>query len=227
MVNTFFTKFAHHGPMRRALAMILVLCPLAAGPAQAGAWLRAEGEGFTSWSVKVQDDAATRGYSTAYLEYGLNPDLTGGLDIGGNELGEHKALAFVLMPIRRDDLHVSFQLGAGVISGEAAMRPGVSIGKGLKLGALDGWGNIDIRSDVTGSGTYLSIDTTLGVNVSKRAKLIGQLQQGGPLTSPDYMRAFASVVWQFAPGRHIELGATTSVINSESFGLQIGFWNSF
>jgi hypothetical protein len=202
-------------------------CGLAAGPARAGAWLRAEGDGFASWSIKVQDGADTKGYSTLYAEYGLNPDLTGGLDIGSDEEGEYKALAFVLMPIRRDDLHIAFQLAAGAIADDPALRPGISVGRGLRISGRDGWANIDIRAAIMPGDVDLSIDATLGWAVWEGTKMIWQLQQGGALADPDFLRATASVVWQVAPRRHIEIGATTSLINAEDFGVQIGVWQTF
>ncbi len=217
--------------MRPAHALPLTLCCLlvwlTSGPARAGAWLRAEGEGFTSWSIKAQKGGTSMGYGTFYAEYGLIPDLTGGLDIGGDEMGDYKALAFVLMPIRRDDLHVAFQLAAGAIANDPALRPGISVGRGLQFGRLDGWANIDMRAAITPGEVELSIDATLGLNVWKRIKVIGQLQQGGTPHAPDFLRASASVVWQVSPGRHIEVGTTTGLVNAEDFGLQIGIWKTF
>ncbi|HEY9039952.1 MAG TPA: hypothetical protein VIN05_13530 [Roseovarius sp.] len=215
--------------MRPAHALPLALCCLLAWlpAARAGAWLRAEGEGFTSWSIKAQDGAISKTYSTLYAEYGLNPDLTGGLDIGGDETGEYKALAFVLMPIRRDDLHVSFQLAAGAITNDPALRPGISVGRGLQLGGLDGWTNVDIRAAITPGDVDLSIDATLGLNVWEGTMIIWQLQQGGTPQTPDFLRASASVVWQVAPGRHIEVATSTGLINAEDFGIQIGLWKTF
>ncbi len=200
---------------------------LAAGPARAGAWLRAEGDGFASWSIKVQDGADAQGYSTLYAEYGLNPDLTGGLDIGSDEEGDYKALAFVLMPIRRDDLHIAFQLAAGAIADDPALRPGISVGRGLRIGGLDGWANIDMRAAITPGDVDLSIDATLGLTVWEGTKMIWQLQQGGALAEPDFLRATASVVWQVTPGRHIEIGASAGLKNAEDFGIQIGVWQTF
>lgn len=217
--------------MRPAHALSLALCCmlgwLAAGPARAGAWLRDEGDGFSTWNIKVQDGGTTKAYSTLYAEYGLNPDLTGGLDIGGDETGDYKALAFVLMPIRRDTLHVAFQLAAGAIANEPALRPGISVGRGLRIGGLDGWANIDLRAPITPDNVGLAIDATLGLTIWEGTKMIWQLQQGGMLIEPDFLRATASVVWQVSPGRHFEIGTTTSLINAEDFGLQIGIWKTF
>lgn len=217
--------------MRLAHTLPAILCCLlawlAAGNAHAGAWLRDEGDGFASWSLKIQHGADAKGYSTFYAEYGLNPDLTGGLDVGGDEEGDYKALAFVLMPIRRDNLHIAFQLAAGTIADDPALRPGVSVGRGVQLGGLDGWANIDIRAAITPGDVDLSIDATVGLTVWEGTRMIWQVQQGGTLSDPDFLRATAAVVWEIAPGRHIEVATSTSLKQAEDFGVQIGVWQRF
>ncbi len=96
--------------MSRLIAPLLALA-MGASPAFSGAWLRAEGDGFLSSTIKVQDDDDTTTYGTLYAEYGINPDLTVGLDIGSDEGGDHKGLAFVLMPLSRDGLsHSNWRL---------------------------------------------------------------------------------------------------------------------
>lgn len=217
--------------MRPAHALPFVfLCLLAwpaAGPAHAGAWLRAAGEGFASSSVKIQDAEATKSYGTVYLEYGLTPDLTGGLDIGSDEAGDYKALAFVLMPVSRADLHVAFQLAAGAVAGAPAFRPGLSLGRGLRIGGLDGWASLDTRATITPGDVDLAMDATLGLDVWDGTKMIWQLQQGGALHEPDFLRATASVVWQATPGMDIEVGVTSGLLNVEDFGLKLGLWRTF
>ncbi|PVA11292.1 hypothetical protein DC366_06005 [Pelagivirga sediminicola] len=217
--------------MRPAHALPLALCCLlvwlASGPARAGAWLRAPGDGFASMSLKIMDDDTAKTYSTFYLEYGLNPDLTGGLDIGSDETGEYKALAFVLMPLLRDELHIAFQLAAGVIDDEPALRPGISVGRGIRIFGRDGWANLDTRAIIVPKDVDLAIDATLGWTMWEETKIIWQVQHGGFVHDPDFLRAAASVVWQISPGRHIEVGATTSLSHAEDFGIQLGMWQSF
>ncbi len=212
--------------MSRAFTLLLALLCVA-GSANAGAWLRAEGGGFLSWNIKIQDGTETTTYSTIYAEYGINPDLTVGLDMGSDEGGDHKALAFVLMPLSREGLHIAFELAAGTLDQGAAIRPGLSVGKGLSVGNLNGWWAVDTRARVTGDGTALAIDTTLGVNLWEETKLIGQVQQGGPLSDPDFLRLTGSVVWGIAPGQHMEVGLTTGLKDGEDFGVKLGMWRSF
>ncbi|WP_113912258.1 hypothetical protein [Roseovarius dicentrarchi] len=204
--------------------LLAFLCATSAG---AGAWLRNVGDGFASFSIKVQHEADAKGYSTFYAEYGLNPDLTGGFDIGGDEEGDYKALAFVLMPLRRDGLHIAFQLAAGAIADDPAIRPGLSIGRAVQVGGLDGWANLDLRATVAPGDVDLSVDAAFGLNVWEGTMMIWQLQQGGHMHEPDFLRATASVVWQIAGNRHIEVATSTSLKNAEDFGIQIGVWQAF
>lgn len=217
--------------MRKVRPFPFLLCCLlawpAAGPARSGAWLRGEGEGFASWSVKVQDDDNAKGYSTLYLEYGMTRDLTAGLDIGSDDTGDYKALAFVLMPISRAELHVAFQLAAGTIDDDPAFRPGISVGRGLSIGGMDGWANLDLRAAVTPGDTELCIDATLGLTLWEGTKTIWQVQHGGNLKDPDFLRAEAAVVWQVAPDTNLEVGVSTALIDAEDFGLKLGIWRSF
>ena len=134
--------------MSRLIAPLLVLA-MGASPAFSGAWLRAEGDGFLSSTIKVQDDDDTTTYGTLYAEYGINPDLTVGLDIGSDEGGDHKGLAFVLMPLSRDGLHIAFELAAGTLDEGAALRPGISVGRSLSIKDLNGWWSVDTRARLT------------------------------------------------------------------------------
>lgn len=213
--------------MCRVLALALALICALPAPLCAGAWLRGVGDGFLSWGVKVQDHDDTKTYSTVYAEYGINPDLTLGVDLGSDEAGGHKALAFVRMPLSRERLHVAFELGAGVLGERPAIRPGLSLGQGLTFGERNGWFNIDTRANVAGEHVSVAIDTTIGLHVGADTMLIGQLQQGGPMGDPDFLRLTGSVVWRISPHRQLEVGMSRGLINAEDFGIELGLWREF
>ena len=212
--------------MSRLVALLLALAT-GSSPANAGAWLRAEGDGFLSTTIKLQDDDNTSTYGTLYAEYGINPDLTVGLDIGSDEGGDHKGLAFVLMPLSRDGLHIAFELAAGTLDEGGALRPGISMGRSLSIKDLNGWWSIDTRAKLTSDDVSLAVDTTVGLTLPSETMLIGQLQHGGPMADPDFLRLVGSVVWPISAGRHIEVGLTTGLTNAEDFGLKVGMWRSF
>ena len=210
-------------------APFLAAAALVAVPAtaQAGAWLRDPGAGFLSWSIKIQDHDSAKAYGTLYGEFGINPDLTVGLDLGTDDGGDHKALAFVVMPLSRSRLRASFELGAGVTEDTPTVRPGLSVGGEITLAGLGGWWSLDTRAAIRPDDVELSVDATLGVMRADRTMLIAQVQQGGALAAPDTLRLTGSVVWETAPGRHFEVGLTTDLEEGEAFGFKIGVWRSF
>ncbi|MEB8385917.1 hypothetical protein OO012_01640 [Rhodobacteraceae bacterium KMM 6894] len=216
-------------PTRLLCAMIL--CALFPVPALAGAWLRDEGAAFLSFSITLeepQDWGAPDGYGAFYGEYGLTPDLTLGLDLGTDESGKSKAFAFAVLPFKRDGMLINFEIGAGVDDGDPALRPGVSIGRPITLAGLGGWFNVDTRATITqGHDPVFASDITLGLITSKRTKMFVQLQQGGPMSDPDWLRVASSVIWQMTPDRHLELGVTTGITGAESLGLKLGIWQEF
>jgi hypothetical protein len=207
------------------------LCALLSGPVLAGAWLRDEGRAFLSFSVTLEDPqdwGAPEGYGAFYGEYGLTPDLTLGLDLGTDEDGTAKGFAFAVLPINRDGMLVNFEIGAGVDEGDPALRPGLSIGRPITLAGLGGWFSLDARATVTQDHhPVISSDTTLGLNTHDRVKVILQLQQGGEVSDPDWLRVASSVIWQIEPGRHLEIGATAGITGVETLGLTLGIWQEF
>lgn len=233
--------------MWRALLLLTLMLP---DLAQAGPWLRTEGEKFLSFSLLFEDvdeRGSANGYASLYGEYGATPNLTLGVDIGTNEDGDFNAFAFALLPISRDRIKVAFEIGAGLVgragtlrsdlsggsfsavTSALAVRPGLSIGTGFTAMGTDGWFAIDTRGEfmVEDGDAALASDITLGLKPRPRTKVILQLQQGGPMSDPDYMRFAPSVVWEVRPGRHLELGATAGLKNAEAYGFKLGFWRQF
>ncbi|MCZ4351095.1 hypothetical protein O4H61_01065 [Roseovarius aestuarii] len=209
----------------------MFFCTILPSAALAGAWLRAEGAGFLSFSVTLddlQDWGTPDGFGAFYGEYGLSPDLTLGLDLGTDENGKAKAFGFVVLPISREALLINLELGAGVNADDPALRPGVSLGRAVTVAGLGGWFSVDARAIVTEDrGAVFASDTTLGLITGKRMKMFMQLQQGGPLSDPDWLRVATSVVWQVAPAQHLELGTTTGIFGADSFGIKLGLWHDF
>ena len=233
--------------MWRALLLLALMLP---DLAQAGPWLRAEGEKFLSFSLLLEDvdeSGSANGYASLYGEYGATPNLTLGVDIGTNEDGVFNAFAFALLPISQDRIKIAFEIGAGLVeragtlrsdlsngsfgavTSALAVRPGLSIGTGFSAMGTEGWFAIDTRGEimVEDGDAALASDITLGLKPRARTKVILQLQQGGPMSDPDYMRFAPSVVWEVGPGRHLELGATAGLKNAEAYGIKLGFWRRF
>jgi len=215
--------------MWRALILMAMILP---GPVQAGPWLRAEGEGFVSYSIMLVDAGSSDvsdGYATLYGEYGAAPNLSLGVDLGTDGDGFYSGFVFALLPLSRERIKVALELGAGVIDGAGAMRPGLSLGTGFTAMGRPGWASLDARSEIMArnGNAALSADLTLGIKPRPGTKVILQLQQGGPMHDPDYLRLAPSIVWEMKPGRHLEIGATAGLKNAEDYGIKLGFWHSF
>ena len=216
------------------MVRLLILLILLGSQVDAGAWPRKKREGFLSFSVTAYDPkpgGTSAGYASLYTEYGVRKDLTLGLDLGSSEFGDHKAIAFLVTPISKkgDTTKVSFELGIGITNGKFVIRPGLAFGKGFEFIGKNGWFSIETRSEIlaTNASSKLASDITLGLSASDSSKVILQLQSGGSLASPDFLRLAPSFVYEYLAGRHIELGATAGIKNADAFGLKLGIWRAF
>ncbi len=213
---------------------ILIILLLMATQTQAGPWPREKGKVFLSYGGQFDVDTKTgltSNTSTLYAEYGLTQKLTIGVDLGGDETRANKAIAFARLPILNDDraTKIAVEIGIGQVSNSPALRPGVSVGRGLTLGEHNGWITADTRFVLMdGDNDFLfESDFTFGMGISKRSKLIAQLQLGAPADASAYTKFAPSAVFERKPGRHIELGGMIGVHNVSAYGFKVNFWRSF
>lgn len=215
------------------LLLVVVVLPWLATVVHAGAWLRARGEGFLSSSGAVEGPDAFGFYRQSfslYAEYGVTGRLTFGVDLGGDALRMSKAVAFLRWPLRDSSRETRFalEIGAGQVEGENALRPGVSIGRGVTIGKRHGWLNADTRAIFfQGGDTALETDLTAGLSIGERVKAMVQLQAGLPARGRDYIRLAPSVVYQARPGTQIEFGVTEPLSGGGARGVKLGLWRSF
>lgn len=216
--------------MLRLLALLIIL----GAQAQAGAWPREKGKTFLSFSTQIEgpnEFGLYDTFATVYGEYGLTEKLTLGIDLGGSAVEMTKAIAFARLPIGHDtrETKLAIELGIGQVGGNTALRPGLSIGRGLTLGDRHGWATIDTRFVLFKgrSGHLLESDATLGLNATDKIKLIVQLQTGAPKGDPLYMRLAPSVVIEKKPGHHLEFGVTAGLLETSEMGIKIGSWRNF
>lgn len=216
--------------MLRTLILLLLL----AGPCPAGPWLREAGTTYLSHSVTLEDPGDSGravGYGTLYLEHGLRPYLTVGLDAGTDELGQAKLIAFGVMPLARPGTitAMTVEMGIGMMNERAVLRPGLSAGRRIMLFGRPGWISLDARAGLrveTGDAT-LGTDLTVGLELSARSRVMVQLQQGGPLGDSDFVRIVPSVVFERGPGRHLEIGMTAGLKSASDAGVKLAVWRSF
>ncbi len=218
--------------MSSRLILLLVMLPWLASAAMGGAWPRAKGEGFlaASGTVEERDEFGLYRQSfSLYAEYGATGRLTFGVDLGGDALRMTKAIAFVRWPLR--DLarktKLALEVGLGQVEHENALRPGLSIGRGIAIGKHHGWLNADTRAILWESGTAFEVDLTAGLSLGARVKAMMQLQAGVPDQGQDYLRLAPSITYEMRPGAHLELGLTEPLWGGGARGVKLGLWRSF
>lgn len=138
--------------MRQALLICAALLLLIAPRADAGAWLREQGSGFGSLSFGATLSDETT--NSIYLEYGLHPKMTVGLDISTftNSAGARNGTGVLFMRRSITDpsgpQRLSYELGVGGIFTDDEQLPAVkgllSWGRGFEYGPGYGWMNVDV-----------------------------------------------------------------------------------
>jgi len=215
--------------LRTTIMMVLL-----AGQALAGPWPREKGRTFLAvagFAEAPETGQSVTGYATVYAEYGLTDTVTVGLDLGSDEDATEKIIGFLRVPLIPADRSLKFalELGAGRLDGGGVVRPGMSLGHGLKMFGRNGWFAIDTRGEVfvDGGATNASGDVTLGLSATEKTKVILQLQGGTSAFDDTFLRLAPSMIREFAPGRHIEFGITAGLKDAADFGIKLGSWLEF
>ena len=87
---------------------------------------------------------------------------------------------------------------------------------------------MDLRGLIYDRGDgLLEQDLTFGIKPSERSILIVQLQTGVPSDDVPYARLAPSFIYEASPGRHIEIGATAGIVNSDAVRVKVGLWLRF
>lgn len=219
------------------IGLVVLLCP---GFAAAGAWPRDKGSIFLSFGYTASSPIAApgddlQGYSSVYLERGLNRDLTLGFDAGTKSNTDYSAIVFIRRPVGPGGGSNVFAVQAGV--GVAAltgstdylMQIGASWGRGLTTRFGSGWASLDgaVQYRLNTQEVVTKADLTLGLKPAKRTKIIVQMQIGDYPDSDPYVRIAPSVVREIRPGRHVELGAQIGMVGEARFGVTFGTWLEF
>lgn len=216
-------------PVRLLFAISLIL--YSAPGAFAGAWPRADGETFLSFSLDLDSEDINESYASLYVEHGIGRGFTLGLDVGNDSQGMSKGIGFMRWSISGADSagQIAVELGAGVVEDELAVRPGLSLGRGLSLGKKSGWVSLESRVTISGDrfNTLLETDLTFGLNAGPRSKWMLQVQTGVPEASPAYVKLAPAIAFERKPGRHILLGVTAGVIEVDDIKFNLGIWHKF
>ncbi len=216
--------------MIHARALLLSLLLITPGVLWAGAWPRAKGETFLSFSIETNPAAPEDSPASLFIEHGLNHNLTVGFDGGGRQTDLTKAIAFLRWPLKKNakTAVTAIEIGAGFADGNLALRPALSWGRGLSFGESSGWIAVDMRGLIYEQANgLLETDFTFGLKPGRRSSLILQLQSGVPSDSEPYARIAPSFVYETKPGHHLEVGATAGLLNSDDFRIKLGLWLRF
>lgn len=221
-------RVARCNPLPFLLAVTLACI---AGQAHAGPWPRDKGEGFLSTSVDAKADDGSDPFLSIYVEYGLARGRTIGLERYQNEASLSKSIVFMRWPILRPEnrMRFAFEMGAGLVDGHAALRPGLHFGKGLDWGRQGGWFSMSSRAVIYEDYDHslLESDITFGWKTGERVKSILQLQAGAPLNKDAYLKLAPSLVYQHTERRSYTLGLIAGVINATDLKLSLGLWQKF
>jgi hypothetical protein len=211
--------------MLRILVLLVLLAPRAA----AGAWPVPAGEGHLSVSVEGDRGDGTDAYSTLYLEHGLAGGRTAGLDLGLSEAEADKAVAFLRWHGGADDgTRLAYELGAGMVEDHAALRPGMSLGRGVAFGERAGWVALDTRAVLFDDmAARLEADLTVGGDAGTGDKWLVQVQMAAPSDSAPYVKLAPSYAFARGAGRHLRVGVTAGLVGFDDMKLELGLWQSF
>lgn len=214
-------------------AALFSVALFSASSASAGAWLRAEGTGFSASSLVLTETGQIN--SALYLEYGWRPRLTLGLKIDADmtlgRLGNGSGFAFVRRPIGRGEqsFKLAYEVGVGSTFGQASdmlLLTGLSYGRGVSIGSRHGWLAIDgaVEWSLGDRTDTAKLDTTFGLAVTDRFKVMVQVFVSQTDTASSLTTA-SSVIWQPRDSRaSYQIGIE---VKNSATALKLGLWREF
>lgn len=167
---------------RHALLGALLAALALPAPAAAGAWLKERRGAYLAFSI----DGASDPWTGVYAEWGLIETMTIGVAAGRNGTSD-RALVFArrAVPERIGALltgriggRLAYELGGGVVDGDAATSLTLSYGRALSTRWGDGWANVDLTAIVVSTPEELNpyaytverkADAVVGIRRGERA----------------------------------------------------------
>ncbi|MEY8842321.1 hypothetical protein AB9K41_25100 [Cribrihabitans sp. XS_ASV171] len=219
--------------MRRIL-IALALVWLTAVPAQAGAWLREHGTGFTAATATLRRPQDRFEYESAvYTEWGLTPRVTLGFDIHEHAGIAGHVLVFARYPLWQlgDRGRFAAELAVGASHWQADWTPmqkfTLSYGRSLATRWGGGWLAVDGALEYRSGRPIRKLDMTLGLATARHID---------PILSIETSQADGTFFWTLTPGITLDgpKGKATWLIGLErksalpdQIGLKIGLWKAF
>jgi hypothetical protein len=222
----------------RTLALVL-LALVHGTTAQAGPWLREKGSTFTSTSIS--SSLGRDANSSGYLEFGITPDTTVGLDLGFSQNRTGRKLAFGTLFIRRQlggtagPSRWAYELGIGGTYAGAAqpvephVKTGLSYGRGIQLAGKSGWLVTDaaVLWELEQDDHVTKIDTTLGLNFSDQFSGMVQLNFARQGSETFTFLEPSLVIAPFDTGLKIQAGIVAPLDEPDNSALKLGIWQEF
>ncbi|MEQ9241450.1 hypothetical protein [Roseovarius indicus] len=210
--------------------LVLLLASAAGTLAAASPWPMEKGEGQLCFSIEGKTGDGSEAYATLYTEVGVGRGHVVGLDFGQAEDDLDKAVLFARVPFgaRGGNSVQAWEMGVGMVGGELALRPGISLGQGFQIGASPGWVALESRAVVfeKGAGIFQT-DLTVGAETARGNKWMVQLQMGAPSDHDPYVKLAPSFAFRQGKGRHLLLGATAGLVNIDTVKITFGLWQEF
>lgn len=214
---------------------ILILFLFSASLATAGPWPRGEKSSFLSYTFSSLDTAERvrhLDYNSVYAEYGITADYTLGLDVGFSRRRLQKLHGFVRFPPISLPLDWKFAVDVGLGISEhqrLTFRSNLIFGRAFSQNGVSGWITTEMRTyeNIFPYQSWLEGETTVGVNITDRLKTMIQWQDSFDRENKYAARLAPSLVWEFAPGQHLEAGFTFGMINATGRRVRIGMWHQF
>ena len=215
-------------------ALFLTLSP---SLAEAGAWLREKGTGFssTAFTITADQDIA----NTTYLEYGLRPNLTLGADVrlGRDTFGSQDGFAtlFLRKPLSNPekDSKWAYELGFGATWDDTLVEPhvkaGLSWGRGIQWGDRYGWMSVDssLRWDITTSRSTTKIDSTIGLGITEVTTGMLQLYLTDFDGTSSASLAPSLILQPRGKKFRVQVGAEAPLDDTDDTALKLGLWRDF
>ncbi len=217
--------------MLRLLLLTVLICMSAGTGARAGPWPQPEGKLHLFFSIEGGITGSSDLYGSLYAEYGIGQDRTLGLDLGSDDSEPDKAVLFLRWPLPAagDGTLYAYEMGVGMVDGQAALRPAVSIGRGISIADNPGWITLDARAALFENGRdgLLQTDLTLGATMPEGDKWLVQLQISAPSDRRPQVRIAPSYAFRQSEGRHLLVGATAGLVGTDTVKVTFGLWQSF
>ncbi len=220
----------------RVAVTVLLLCAILAPPALAGAWLRPHKTAFTATGATLRrnDNGMLDQEAKAYLEYGLLPRVTLGLDYNDTPHKSGHALLFVRLPLGNPDGRKRYGVELG-IGGHHWQRDwdkmykiALAAGRGFESRWGHGWMALDAAYERRAglSDPAFKLDAVVGFSSGWKIRPLIKLE-----TAYVPNRRLG---WSFTPGIMFDIAENTWVIglerrsaDEETIGITLGFWRSF